>query len=665
MHVFEFCSTISFSASSNYNQLVPKAPLTDASVEPLLTLLLQEHRQSNSNCTAIPVLLKVSSPITFKITDGQQSHVFFWSAHVTLLLDEFYNTFTIYIQDPLINKWIAVILMVSILMNTYLFEIAKRPKDRQMTQKIFPTNPQDRKSPIVPDEYSTNQQNQIRHTQSPQRLHRTDSKMKNKQQKSSISIIRNTEESLAVLNNPDLGPAALADEEIINLVQNAHIAPYALEKVLGDFERAVIIRKIVISRASVTQTLETSALPSDGYDYGKVLGACCENVIGYMPIPVGVAGPMMIDGDKVHIPMATTEGCLVASVARGCKAVNAGGGAKTVLIADGMTRGPCVEFSNIKEAGECKLWIESEGFDIVTNAFNSTSRFARLRKIQVAMAGKLLYIRFSTTTGDAMGMNMISKGCEKALSVISEYFPTMQIVSLSGNYCTDKKPAAINWIEGRGKSVVTEAIIPKDVVQKVLKTTIDALVELNTSKNLIGSAMAGSVGGFNAHAANILTAMYIAAGQDPAQNVESSNCITLMKSINHGEALHISCSMPSIEVGTVGGGTILAPQQAMLDMLGVRGPHPTDPGKNAQKLARIICAAVMAGELSLCSALAAGHLVKAHMEHNRNPAATQNITNLSQTSSNNRQGNVPRTPSTTPRSSYSEKGTLVGGNCRM
>lgn len=118
----------------------------------------------------------------------------------------------------------------------------------------------------------------------------------------------------------------------------------------------------------------------------------------------------------------------------------------------------------------------------------------------------------------------------------------------TGNYCSDKKPAAVNWIEGRGKSVVCEAVIREDVVKKVLKTDVASLVELNMLKNLTGSAVAGSLGGFNAHAANIVSAVYIATGQDPAQNVESSQCITMMEAINDGKDLHISVSMPSIEV---------------------------------------------------------------------------------------------------------------------
>ncbi|KAF8067849.1 hydroxymethylglutaryl-CoA reductase [Lyophyllum atratum] len=428
--------------------------------------------------------------------------------------------------------------------------------------------------------------------------------------------------------------AGMTDEEVIVLTQAGKIQPYALEKVLSggevgwgvrekEVERAVRIRRGVISRASRTQTLEASLVPLSHYDYTRVLGACCENVVGYIPLPLGIAGPLTVDGTSFHIPMATAEGTLVASTSRGCKALNAGGGVRTVVTKDGMTRGPAIDFPSVGEAAEAMKWIESgEGYAELKTAFESTSRFARLRGIKTALAGRTLYARFATGTGDAMGMNMISKGTEKALEVMQGQFPGMVVLALSGNYCTDKKPAAINWIEGRGKSVVAEAVVPGGVVRSVLKTTVGALCNLNVKKNLVGSAMAGAIGGFNAHAANILTAVFLATGQDPAQNVESSNCMTLMEPTNDGEDLLITITMPSIEVGTVGGGTILAPQQAVLEMLGIKGAHPTEPGANAQQLARIIAAAVMAGELSLLSALAAGHLIRAHMAHNRSQPNT-------------------------------------------
>lgn len=433
---------------------------------------------------------------------------------------------------------------------------------------------------------------------------------------------RSLEECIEVFAG-GVGITNLSDEEVILLVQKGKIAPYSLEKTLKDNDRAVRVRRAVVSRASLTQTLESSLLPMNDYDYQQIIGACCENVIGFMPIPVGVAGPLNIDGQLLHIPMATTEGTLVASTSRGCKALNAGGGVSTVLTQDAMTRGPAIDFPSIKMAADAKVWIDSEeGFQTLSSAFNSTSRFARLQHFKTALAGRTLYVRFATSTGDAMGMNMISKGTEKALEVLQHRYPEMDVLALSGNYCTDKKPAAINWIEGRGKSVVAEGIVPGHVVKSVLKTTVKELCNLNMKKNLIGSAMAGSIGGFNAHASNILTAIYLACGQDPAQNVESSMCMTLMEPINNGEDLLITCSMPSIEVGTVGGGTILSPQRAMLEMLGIAGAHPTSPGANAQRLARIIVAAVMAGELSLMSALAAGHLIQAHMKHNRSVPAT-------------------------------------------
>jgi hydroxymethylglutaryl-CoA reductase (NADPH) len=409
-----------------------------------------------------------------------------------------------------------------------------------------------------------------------------------------------------------LGAFDLSDEEVIMLVEKGKIPGYGLEKGLKDLERAVRIRRAVMSRASVTRTLEASDLPMANYDYSRIIGACCENVVGYMPIPVGIAGPLTIDGISTHIPMATTEGTLVASTSRGCKALNSGGGVTTVLHKDGMSRGPAVEFGSLQEAASAKIWIEEgDGFQVLKTAFESTSRFAKLISTKCALAGRTLYIRFTLRTGDAMGMNMAGKATSASLDALCEKFPTAKTLALSANYCTDKKPAAINWIEGRGKSVVAEAVIPGSVVKSVLKTDVKTLVNLNWKKNLMGSAMAGSIGGFNAHASNILTAMFLATGQDPAQNVESSMCMTLMEAINDDQDLLISCSMPCIEVGTVGGGTILGPQFAMLEFLGVAGAHPTEPGANARRLARIICSAVMAGELSLMSALAANQLISA------------------------------------------------------
>lgn len=432
--------------------------------------------------------------------------------------------------------------------------------------------------------------------------------------------MRSMDDSIALLK---AGMANdLTNEELVDLGLSGKLPLYALEKQLGDATRAVVVRRSVVSRLSNTKTLEASKLPWQSYDYDRVLGACCENVIGYMPLPVGVAGPILIDGKEFFLPLATTEGVLVASTMRGCKAINGGGGVTTEILQDGMTRGPCVTFDSLRQAASAKRWLDSEeGLRAMRKAFESTSRFAKLASIKTALAGTLLFIRFRARTGDAMGMNMISKGVERALQAMAEEhgYEDMSVVSVSGNYCTDKKASALNWIDGRGKSVVAEATVPAALVQKVLKTTVDDLVELNTSKNLIGSAMAGVVGGYNAHAANLVAAIFLATGQDPAQVVEGSNCMTLMANVDGN--LQISVTMPSLEVGTIGGGTILEPQAAMLDMLGVKGPHAENPGENARQLARVVASGVLAGELSLCSALAAGHLVKSHMAHNRKAPA--------------------------------------------
>ncbi|XP_041042595.1 3-hydroxy-3-methylglutaryl-CoA reductase a isoform X2 [Carcharodon carcharias] len=437
---------------------------------------------------------------------------------------------------------------------------------------------------------------------------------------------RPVEECLFILKSPERGAKCLTDAEVISLVNAKLIPAYKLENMMETPERGVFIRRQLLA-PKLPKPTALQLLPYKNYDYSLVMGTCCENIIGYMPIPVGVAGPLYLNEKEFQVPMATTEGCLVASTNRGCRAICLGGGARSRVLADGMTRGPVVRLPTACEAAEVKAWLDSpDGFQIMKEMFDSTSRFARLEKLQIGLAGRNLYIRFQSKTGDAMGMNMISKGTEKALSRLQEEFPSMRVLAVSGNYCTDKKPAAINWIEGRGKSIVCEAVIPAKVVREVLKTSTESLVEVNISKNLVGSAMAGSLGGYNAHAANIVTAIYIACGQDPAQNVSSSNCITLMESTGvSNEDLYISCTMPSIEVGTVGGGTNLPPQQTCLQMLGVQGASREFPGENARQLAEIVCGTVMAGELSLMAALAAGHLVKSHMIHNRSKVNLQEL----------------------------------------
>lgn len=257
----------------------------------------------------------------------------------------------------------------------------------------------------------------------------------------------------------------------------------------------------------------TPDIPYKHYDYTLVQGACCENVIGYVPIPVGIAGPLKMDGQSFYIPMATTEGCLVASTNRGCRALMQTG-VRSRVVNEGMSRAPVVRFPDAVGAAEAMIWLgEPENFKEIKDHFDSSSRFARLVKIHPRIAGRYLFIRFVAKTGDAMGMNMISKGTEIALQAMQNHFHDMEVLALSGNVCTDKKPAAINWLEGRGKSVIAEATVPASIIESVLKTTTAALVELNIAKNLIGSAAAGSIGGFNAHAANIVTAMYIACGQ--------------------------------------------------------------------------------------------------------------------------------------------------------
>jgi hydroxymethylglutaryl-CoA reductase (NADPH) len=340
-----------------------------------------------------------------------------------------------------------------------------------------------------------------------------------------------------------------------------------------------------------------------------------ENMIGAAQVPMGVAGPIPVDGeaadDEHYLPLATSEGALVASVNRGCSAIRAAGGATARVLKNGMTRAPVFRVDDVGEAATVAAWTR-ENVDALAEAAESTTSHGELTDVTPYVVGDSVFLRFRYDTKDAMGMNMATIATEAACEVVTEETPA-DLVALSGNLCTDKKPAAVNAVEGRGRTVAADVLLPHDEVESRLKTTASAIAEANTRKNLVGSAKAGSLG-FNAHAANVVAASFLALGQDIAQVVEGANAITTVE--ERDEGLYASVTLASLEVGTVGGGTKLPTQSEALDVVGVRGGGDP-PGSNADALAEIIAVGALAGELSLLGALASDHLASAHDELGR------------------------------------------------
>ena len=346
------------------------------------------------------------------------------------------------------------------------------------------------------------------------------------------------------------------------------------------------------------------AISNYGFD-PELASKNIENMIGTLQIPLGYAGPVRIEGEYAKgeflIPLATTEGALVASISRGMSAINASGGVRTAVFADAMTRAPVLRVRGIEHSKEVMDWVESN-MDRVRSEVSETTSHGKLVGVEFFPDGRSLYMRLSFDTADAMGMNMATIASEAVCRLIERETGAVMI-SVSGNMCSDKKPAAINMISGRGKTVVAEATIPEDVVRDKLHTTTAAVAETNYRKNLVGSSIAGTLGA-NAHAANMVAALYIATGQDPAQVVGGSMAITTCEDV--GGDLYICVRMPAVEVGTVGGGTALPCQGEALRMIGCSGA-----GK-ARKLSEIVASTVLAGELSTLAAQAAGQLGQAH-----------------------------------------------------
>ena len=234
-----------------------------------------------------------------------------------------------------------------------------------------------------------------------------------------------------------------------------------------------------------------------------------------------------------------------------------------------------------------------------------TSNHCIIKDVDFFQSGRFLHIRFTATTGNAMGMNIIGNSVNAILQHLSSHF-NIKIISLSGNCCTDKKPSFTNWILGRGKHVTSEAFIHKDILYKKLNIDYNHLIQLNYNKNIIGSALAGTIGGYNAHSANIISALFLSTGQDIAQLITSSNCLTTFEKDDN--YLKITTNLPSLEVGIVGGGTDLDSQNACIKYMNIT---------TSSELASIIGATTLVGELSLMSSLVKNDLIKAHIDLNR------------------------------------------------
>jgi hydroxymethylglutaryl-CoA reductase (NADPH) len=401
----------------------------------------------------------------------------------------------------------------------------------------------------------------------------------------------------------------MADQKkIVDEILSGVIKLHEIEEHTENIDEAVEIRRLYIEKLSNTELTHLSNYSLDMLNAWK---KNIENPIGAVQIPVGIAGPLKINGENAkgnfYVPLATSEGALVATVNRGCSVIFESEGVNVRIIDDKMTRSPVIKAESVSDAIKIKKWIHVN-FKELKKAAEVTTRHGKLVKIDpILVVGRFVYPRFLFTTGDSMGMNMVTIATEAALNLL-HHKTGAHIVALSGNTCVDKKPAALNLIEGRGKSLVAEIVVPRKVIKNKLKTTPEAIIEVNLAKNFVGSAISGSLG-FNAHYANMIGAIFLATGQDEAHIVEGSLGITIAE-YEEGD-LYFSVTLPDVPLATIGGGTSLETAKECLKILGVYGD-----GK-VKKFAEIVAGTVLAGEISLMGALAAGHLARAHKKLGR------------------------------------------------
>lgn len=339
--------------------------------------------------------------------------------------------------------------------------------------------------------------------------------------------------------------------------------------------------------------------------------------ISQAPIPMQQVGPMLITGalpsEQVHVPLATYETPLWPSVGRGAKVSVLAGGIKTTVIDDRMSRSVLLEADDAHAAMLALQSIRSR-MPALNEQVASTSRFAKLIDIHSQIVANMLYLRLEFTTGDASGHNMVTNAADKLLTWLLAEYPQLRYSSISGNYCSDKKATAVNGILGRGKYVVAEISISREICKTRLKTTPEKLVDLNIKKNLIGTMVAGGLRSANAHFANMLLAFYLATGQDAANIVEGSQGIVHAEV--RGDDLYFSCTLPNLIVGSVGNGKGIDFVEENLQLLGCKAQR--EAGENAKRLAAICAATVLCGELSLLAAQTnPGELMAAHLKMER------------------------------------------------
>ncbi|MEA2431671.1 MAG: hydroxymethylglutaryl-CoA reductase [Thermoleophilaceae bacterium] len=351
--------------------------------------------------------------------------------------------------------------------------------------------------------------------------------------------------------------------------------------------------------------VELEHVPHYSFD-PKLTAGNVEQFVGVAQVPIGLAGPLRVNGEHAqgdfYVPMATAEGTLVASYNRGMKLVRESGGVTVTVMDDAMQRAPAFVFESARQARDFAEWLD-ENFDEIKAAAETTTRSGKLRDIEKYSASRILYTRFNYTTGDAAGQNLSGKATAAACAWITSNYPGIQHFFLESNFATDKKSSQVNMLRTRGKRVVAEATVPNELIEKHMRTTSEVMFRARQVSNL-GGFMSG-VNNNGAHSANGITAVFIATGQDVANVAESSAAFVFAEVLPNGD-YYYSVTIPSLIVASYGGGTGLATQRECLEVLGCYGS-----GK-VRKLAEIVAATVLCGELSLGSAIVAEEWVEAH-----------------------------------------------------